>query len=52
MEDEVSTLFVWNTAVRFIWIISLIEANNQSLIFWPAFIALQGVVQRLGADDK
>jgi hypothetical protein len=52
MKDEVGTLLVRNAAVCFIWILSLIEANNQSLIFWLAFVTLQGVVERLGANDK
>ena len=52
MEYEVSPLFVRNTAVRFIGIVSLIKANNQSLIFWLAFIVPQGIVERLGADHK
>ena len=52
MEDEVSTLLVWNSAVCFVWILSSIEANNQSLIFWPAFVCLQRVIERLGANDK
>jgi hypothetical protein len=52
VEDKVCAFLVWNTAVRFIWIISFIEANHQSLIFWPVFILFQGIVERLGTDDK
>ena len=51
MEEEVSTLLVWNIAICFIWILSFIEANNQSLILWPTFVTLQGVVERLGANN-
>jgi len=52
MENEVSTLLVWNAAVCFVWILSFIEANNQSLIFWLVFVTFQRVVERLRANDK